>query len=154
MVSPFCVKIYLCGIKRKRKIRRVFKANYENEMREVADWLKHPNELGKAPFKMEFVKEFTDEEGCHCLIFKFKKGLFSPWLMAIHSDSGIFSEQERYDENNDIEQATQMLTYLKQYWKSIALNEEEQKEREKKAPAFHAFTRIFMLIIALSPKNI
>ena len=26
-------------------------ANYENEMREVADWLKHPNELGKAPFK-------------------------------------------------------------------------------------------------------
>ena len=56
-------------------------ANYENEMREVADWLKHPNELGKAPFKMEFVKEFTDEEGCHCLIFKFKKGLFSPWLM-------------------------------------------------------------------------
>ena len=117
-------------------------ANYENEMREVADWLKHPNELGKAPLilkhilvfigKMEFVKEFTDEEGCHCLIFKFKKGLFSPWLMAIHSDSGIFSEQERYDENNDIEQATQMLTYLKQYWKSIALNEEEQKEREKK----------------------
>ena len=106
-------------------------ANYENEMREVADWLKHPNELGKAPFKMEFVKEFTDEEGCHCLIFKFKKGLFSPWLMAIHSDSGIFSEQERYDENNDIEQATQMLTYLKQYWKSIALNEEEQKEETK-----------------------
>ena len=52
--------------------------------------------------------------------------------MAIHSDSGIFSEQERYDEKNDIEQATQMLTYLKQYWKSIALNEEEQKEREKK----------------------
>ena len=32
-------------------------ANYENEMREVADWLKHPNELGKAPFKMEFVKD-------------------------------------------------------------------------------------------------
>ena len=64
-------------------------------------------------------KEFTDEEGCHCLIFKFKKGLFSPWLMAIHSDSGIFSEQERYDENNDIEQATQMLTYLKQYWNCL-----------------------------------
>ena len=30
-------KIYLCGIKRERKIRRVFMANYENEMREVAD---------------------------------------------------------------------------------------------------------------------
>ena len=22
-------------------------------------------------------KEFTDEEGCHCLIFRFKKGLFT-----------------------------------------------------------------------------
>ncbi len=26
-------------------------ANYENEMREVADWLKHPNELGKLLLK-------------------------------------------------------------------------------------------------------
>ena len=113
--------------------------NYVNEMKEVAEWLSHPNELGKAPSKMEFVKEFTDEDEIHCLIFKFKKGLFSPWMMAIHSDSGIFSEQERYDEADDIGQAKKMLTYLKQYWKSIALNEEEKKEREEKAAGFQAF---------------
>lgn len=114
-------------------------ANYENEKKEIVDWLKHPNELGKAPSKIEFVKEFTDEDEVHCLIFRFKSGLFSPWLMAIHSDSGIFSELEKYDEANDIEQASKMLDYLKQYWKNIALNEEEKKLREEKAENFHAF---------------
>lgn len=113
--------------------------NYENEKAEVIEWLKHPNELAKAPAKIEFVKEFTDEEGIHCLIFRFKKGIFSPWMMAIHSDSGIFSEQEKYDEANDIAQATKMVNYLKQYWKNVALNEEEKQEREEKASPFCAF---------------
>lgn len=114
-------------------------ANYDNEKAEIIEWLKHPNELGKAPHKIEFVKEFTDAEGFHCLIFRFKAGLLSSWLMAIHSDSGIFSEQEKYDESNDVEQATRMLEYLKQYWKNIARNEEEKKIRAEKAEHFHAF---------------
>lgn len=114
-------------------------AEYEKERAEVVEWLKHPNELGKKPSKIEYVKNFTDEDGVHCLIFRFKTGLFSPWLMAIHSDSGIFSEQEKYDEANDIAQATKMVTYLKQYWKNIARNEEEKKERAEKAERFHGF---------------
>lgn len=114
-------------------------ANYDNEKAEIIEWLKHPNELGKAPHKIEFVKEFTDKEGIHCLIFRFKAGLLSPWLMAIYSDSGIFSEQEKYDEKNDVEQASRMVEYLKQYWKSIAMNEEEKKIRAQKAENFHAF---------------
>ena len=112
---------------------------YENEKAEIIDWFKHPNELGKAPSKLEFVKEFTDEDEIHCLIFRFKTGMFSPWLMVIHSDSGIFSEQEKYHETNDIEQAKKMLDFLKQYWKNLALNEDEKKIRAEKAENFHAF---------------
>ena len=113
--------------------------SYEKERDEVIDWLKHPNELGKAPFKIEFAKEFTDPEGIHCLIFKFKTGALSPWLLAIHSDSGIFSEEEKYDEKRDIEQAQALINYLKQYWKNVALNAEESKKRAENAKAFCGF---------------
>lgn len=114
-------------------------AKYENEMLEVINWLKHPNELAKEPATIEFAKEFTDEEDFHCIIFRFKEDDDSPWLMAIHSDSGIFSEMEEYDEDNDVEQATEMLEYLKQYWKNVARNEEEKKQRLENAKNFSAF---------------
>ena len=113
--------------------------SYEKEKDEVINWLKHPNELGKAPFKIEFTKEFTAPDGIHCLIFKFKTGALSPWLLAIHSDSGIFSEEEKYDEKRDIEQAQALINYLKQYWKNVALNAEESKKRAEKAKPFCAF---------------
>lgn len=117
----------------------MYMAKYEKEMQEVVEWLEHPNELGKAPSKIEFTKEFTDPDGIHCLIFRFKKGMLSPWLLAIHSESGIFSEQEKYDEKRDIEQAQAMIDYLKSYWKSMALNEEERRGRVERAEGFHAF---------------
>lgn len=113
--------------------------SYEKERDEVINWLKHPNELGKEPSKIEYVKEFTDPDGVHCLIFKFKAGLLSPWCLAIHSDSGIFSEEEKYDEKRDIEQAQALVDYLKQYWKNVALNAEESKKRAEKAKPFCAF---------------
>lgn len=114
-------------------------AQYDKEKQELIEWLMHPNELGKAPAKIEFVKEFTDEEDVHCLIFKFKKGMLSPWMLAIHSDSGMFSEQEKYDPATDVEDAKKMVEYLKQYWKNIARNEEEKKERAERAKSFQGF---------------
>ncbi|MBR1737529.1 MAG: hypothetical protein IJ736_11030, partial [Firmicutes bacterium] len=112
---------------------------YEKEKQEVIDWLKHPNELGKEPSKIEFVKEFTDDDS-NCLIFKYKKGLFSPWLLAIHSEAvGVFSEQEKYDEKRDIEQAKKLLDFLKQYWKSVAKSVEEAEKRKEKAKKFSGF---------------
>ena len=113
--------------------------SYEKERDEVIEWLKHPNELAKAPSKIEFVKEFTDEEDCKCLIFRFKAGMLSPWLLAIHSDCGIFSEQEKYDEKRDVEQAKALMEYLKTYWKNVERNEEEKEERKEKAKGFGAF---------------
>lgn len=106
---------------------------------EIAKWLAHPAELGKAPKKIEFVKEFDDPDGIHCGIFRFKAGLLSPWRLIIYSDSGIFSEQEKYDPDHDIEQAQKLINYLKQYWKNTAQNIEERKERQTEAKPFCAF---------------
>ncbi len=111
----------------------------DERMQQVIDWLKHPAELGEEPAEIEFVKEFTDPEGFNCQIYKFKATKDSPWLLAINSDSGVFSEQEEYNAENDVEQAQIMLDYLKQHWKNMALNEEEKKERAARAKKFAAF---------------
>ena len=64
-----------------RRKEENYMVQYKEEMQEVVEWLEHPNELGKAPAKIEFTKEFTASDGIHCLIFRFKKGLLSPWLL-------------------------------------------------------------------------
>lgn len=111
----------------------------DERMEQVINWLKHPAELGKEPAEIEFVKEFTDPEGFNCQIYKFKADKGSPWLLAINSDSGVFSEQEEYDAEHDVEQAQYMLDYLKQHWKNMALNEEQKKERAARAKKFAGF---------------
>ena len=66
----------------------------EEEKLAVIEWLEHPSELGKKPFAIEFTSQFKTEDDIEYMIFKYKKSLVSPWLLAIASDSGIFSEQE------------------------------------------------------------
>ena len=102
---------------------------YENDKQQVIEWLMHPNELGCKPNKIEFTKEFTDEDGIVCKIFKYKKSLMSPWLLAISSDSGVFSEMKKYDVKTEIEDAKELLAFLKEYWKRMAYSEEERNER-------------------------
>lgn len=114
-------------------------AQYDKEIEEIAEWLLHPSELGRIPKRIEFVKEFTDKDGINCKIFRYKTGMFSPWLMAIHSDSGIFSEKEKYNEADDISQATKMLETLKQYWKKVAENAQKKDNRESRAAHYLAF---------------
>lgn len=111
----------------------------DERMQQVINWLKHPAELGKEPAEIEFVKEFTDPEDFNCQIYKFKVDKDSPWLLAINSDSGVFSEQEEYDPEHDVEMAQVMLDYLKEHWRNVALNEEEKKERAARAKKFAAF---------------
>ena len=79
--------------------------NYVSDKMQVVEWLMHPNELGCKPKKIEFTREFTDEDGIVCKIFKYKKSLMSPWLLAISSDSGVFSEMKKYDEKPEIDDA-------------------------------------------------
>lgn len=111
----------------------------EEEKQNVIDWLMHPSELGRRPKKIEFTKEFTDEDGIQCMIFKYKKSMFSPWLLAISSESGVFSEMQEYHPETEVEDAMQLLAFLKEYWKRMAGAQEEREERIKNAKAFHAF---------------
>lgn len=50
--------------------------------RAMSEWLSHPSELGKAPFRIECAGEF-DIEGLHYYIFKFKKKF--AWRLAFGS---------------------------------------------------------------------
>lgn len=111
----------------------------EEERQRVIEWLEHPNELGCKPQKIEFTQEFTDEDGIQCMIFKYRKTLLSPWLLAISSDSGVFSEMQKYDPKTEIEDAKKLIDFLKQYWKNMANMEQEKQERAKKAGTFLAF---------------
>lgn len=81
--------------------------------RAMSEWLSHPSELGKAPFRIECAGEF-DIEGLHYYIFKFKKSLLGDWLLGVcggyeeNSDEHcghIFSEMEKYDEKTAEESA-------------------------------------------------
>ena len=112
---------------------------YEDEKQQVIQWLEDPNELGKKPSKIEFTKEFTDKDGIHCKIFKYKKSVFSPWMLAICSDSGVFSEMETYNEATEVEDAQKLLDFLKEYWKRMANAAQEKEEMDANADPFHAF---------------
>lgn len=48
----------------------------------MADWLSHPNELGKAPSKIKIAEEF-DLHGMHYYIFKYKRSLVGKWLLGV-----------------------------------------------------------------------
>lgn len=111
----------------------------EQAKQQVIEWLEHPNELGCRPHKIEFTNEFTDEDGIHCMIFKYKKSALSPWLLAIAGDSGVFSEMQKYNEKKEVEDAKALLAFLKQYWKNKANEAEEREQRAREASHFQAF---------------
>ena len=73
--------------------------------RAMSDWLAHPNELGKAPARLECAQEF-DQDGRHYYIFKYKKGRLGRWLMGVcggyapgslEHDGCVFSQMQEYD---------------------------------------------------------
>ena len=111
----------------------------EEEKLAVINWLEHPSELGKKPHAIEFTSQFTTEDGIDCMIFKYKKSLVSPWLLAISSESGIFSEQEKYDPATEKEDATKLVEFLQQYWKNKAAEVEEKKQRASEGGRFVGF---------------
>ncbi|MBO7515970.1 MAG: DUF4261 domain-containing protein [Lachnospiraceae bacterium] len=111
----------------------------EEAKKNVIEWLKHPNELGKEPQAVEYVKSFQDEEGMDCMIFKYRKGRLSPWLLAIASEAGIFSHMEKFEEATAEKDANDLLQSLKNFWKNKAAEAQEREERAKGAGRFIAF---------------
>ena len=102
----------------------------ENEINEaklqLENWLSHPNELGHKPVKIEYTNSFEDEDGIKCMNFKYKKKLLGKWLLGIVSESGTFSEMLEYNKNTEIEDAKEILNMLKNYWKEMARQMEEE----------------------------
>jgi len=109
------------------------------EKSNLIEWLKHPKELGKEPQAIEYVKTFEDDEGCGCMIFKYRKSMLSPWLLAIASDAGVFSHMEKYVPKTADQDAAELLASLKKFWKNKAAEESERAERAKNAGKFLSF---------------
>ena len=111
----------------------------EIEKKKVIEWLMHPSELGKEPQAIEYVRTVTSDDGRECMIFKYKKSMLSPWLLAISSESGIFSRMEKYDPKTEEKDALAMLDFLVQFWKNKAEELKDREERSKNAGRFLAF---------------
>ena len=84
---------------------------------ELENWLSDPNELGHKPKMVEYANSFEDEDGIKCMIFRYKQSIFGEWLLGIVSESGTFSEMQKYNQDTEIEDAKKILEMLKNYWK-------------------------------------
>lgn len=91
-----------------------------NAQEELTNWLKDPRELGKKPYKIEYVNMIEDEDGIKCYIFKYKTSIFGKYLLGISSESGSYSEMKEFNEKTMNSDALKILNMLKNYWKSVA----------------------------------
>lgn len=90
----------------------------------MAEWLSHPQELGKAPVKIECAGEITLHNLTYYL-FKYKKSMFGKWLLGVCGGyegdelehcGHVFSEMEEYCEATAAEQTAKMVEMLRSYW--------------------------------------
>lgn len=102
----------------------------------MISWLSHPQELGKAPAKIECACEF-ELNGMRYYIFKYKKGLLGKWLLGVcggyegdelENCGHVFSEMEEYNESTAVEQATALVEQVRKFWIEQAESAEKQKE--------------------------
>lgn len=110
----------------------------------LTDWLAHPQELGKAPTKIECAGEF-DLYDMHYYIFKYKKGLLGKWLLGVcggyEGDSlehcgHVFSEMQEYVEATAKEEAIKLVEFVRAYYMDMARKAEERKENNNSFLSF------------------
>lgn len=70
----------------------------------MTTWLAHPRELGKPPHAIRCMGDF-EHKGRRYYIFKFRKGLLSPWLLGV---SGGY-------EGDSLESPGHVLSHMKPY---------------------------------------
>lgn len=108
----------------------------------MAAWLSHPQELGKAPVKLELAGEF-DLHNLHYYIFKYKKSVLGPWLLGVCGGyepgesqhcGHVFSEMESYDPATAKEKATAMVEKIREYWMEQARQASQEPEERKTGP--------------------
>ena len=110
----------------------------------MEEWLSHPQELGKAPAKLEVAGEF-DLHGGHYYILKYKKSLLGKWLVGVcgfedtetlEPCGHTFSQMEPYDPADAQEKCQAMVEMIRQYWMDRA---QEEVERQSSAGPFAGF---------------
>ena len=110
----------------------------------MQEWLAHPQELGKAPAKLEIAGEF-DLHDCHYYILKYKKSLLGKWLVGVcgfedtetlEPCGHTFSQMEPYDPADAQEKCEAMVEMIRQYWMERA---KEETERQSSAGPFAGF---------------
>lgn len=110
----------------------------------MGDWLSHPQELGKAPAKLEIAGEF-DLHDCHYYIIKYKKSLLSGWLVGVcgfedteslEPCGHTFSQMEPYDPGTARAKCEAMVEMIRAYWMKQA---EEEAQRQSDAAPFAGF---------------
>ena len=110
----------------------------------MTEWLAHPQELGKAPAKIEIAGEF-DLHDCHYYILKYKKSLLGKWLVGVcgfedaetlETCGHTFSEMEPYDPADAKDKCEAMVEQIRQYWMDRA---REETERQSSAGPFAGF---------------
>ena len=110
----------------------------------MTEWLAHPQELGKAPAKIEIAGEF-DLHDCHYYILKYKKSLLGKWLVGVcgfedtetlEPCGHTFSQMEPYDPADAQEKCEAMVEMIRQYWMERA---KEETERQSSAGPFAGF---------------
>ncbi len=102
----------------------------------MMEWLADPQELGKAPAKIECAGSFELHE-MQYYIFKYKKTILGKWLLGIcggyEGDATehcghVYSRMEEYHESSAQEKATAMVEQIRAYWMDQAAKVEERKE--------------------------
>lgn len=110
----------------------------------MKEWLAHPQELGKAPAKLEIAGEFDLHDG-HYYILKYKKSLLGKWLVGVcgfedaeslEPCGHTFSQMEPYDPADAQAKCEAMVEMIRQYWMKQA---EEAAERQSSAGPFAGF---------------
>lgn len=108
-------------------------------LKAMTDWLSHPQELGKAPSRIECVKEF-DLHGLHYYIFRFKKSFFDKWRLAVcggyEEDSlehcgHIFSEMAEYNDKTAVDDTVKIVEKIRAYWMERAAKQDDLNSRIK-----------------------
>ena len=116
----------------------------EAALEAMKEWLSHPQELGKAPAKIEIAGEF-DLHDCHYYIIRYKKSLLGRWLVGVcgfednqtlEPCGHTFSAMEPYDPASAREKCERMVEAVRQYWMDRA---KEEVERQSKARPFAGF---------------
>ena len=94
----------------------------------MIDWLAHPQELGKAPSKIECTGTFVRNDMLY-YIFRYKKGILGRWLLGVcggyegdelENCGHVISDMEPYDPDEAEDDAIALVDSIRSYWAEAA----------------------------------